>query len=265
MLEKQASHPPAQPENEDREVVASITQELRQPMASANGYTELLLTESVGILGALQRKFLERIKSSIERMGSMLDDLVKVTSLQGGKVELTTQSVNASTAIDQAISEARTQMQGKNITLQIDIPEELPQLFADRDAVLQILTQLLQNANQVTPVEGTITLKVRVDDTNASEPYLLFQITDSGGGIAQEDLARVFLRRYRADNPLIQGVGDTGVGLSIAKALTEAHGGRIWVDSEPGKTTTFSVLLPIHARQAAPAGSAPLGSEGRLG
>lgn len=264
VLEKQASHPPVQPENENREVVASISQELRQPMASANGYTDLLLSESVGILGALQHKFLERIKSSIERMGSILDDLAPFTSLQGGKVELTTQSVNASTAIDQAISETRTQMQEKNITLHIDIPEKLPQLFADRDAVLQILTQLLQNANQATPVEGTINLKVRVDNTHASEPYLLFQITDSGGGIAQQDLARVFLRRYRADNPLIQGVGDTGVGLSIAKTLTEAHGGRIWVESEPGKTSTFSILLPVHARSAMFVGSTTRGSEGRL-
>jgi signal transduction histidine kinase len=77
----------------------------------------------------------------------------------------------------------------------------------------------------------------------------LFQITDSGGGIAPQDLSRVFSRRYRADNPLIQGVGDTGVGLSIARTLTEAHGGRIWVESEPGKTSTFSVLLPVHPKK----------------
>ena len=100
------------------------------------------------------------------------------------------------------------------------------------------------------PAEGTISLKVRIDDDNSAEPYLLFQITDTGGGIAPADLSRVFSRRYRADNPLIQGVGDTGVGLSIAKTLTEAHGGRIWVESEPGHTTTFSVLLPVRPKVA---------------
>jgi len=89
-----------------------------------------------------------------------------------------------------------------------------------------------------------------MDDQSTSQPYLLFQITDSGGGIDPADLPRVFSRRYRADNPLVQGVGDTGVGLSIAKTLTEAHGGRIWVESEPGKTTTFSVLLPVRPKVA---------------
>lgn len=252
ILENKPGQSPLRLVNEEREVVASIAQDLRQPMASITGYTELLLSESAGILGALQRKFMERIKTSIERMHTNLDDLVQVTSLEGGKVKLSTQSVDAAGAIDQAIAETRAQMQAKNITLQIDIPEELPQLFADRDAVLQILIQLLQNASLATPVEGTITLKVRIDDRGASNPYLLCQITDSGGGIASQDLSRVFSRRYRADNPLIQGVGDTGVGLSIAKTLTEAHGGRIWVESEPGKTSTFSVLLPVHTDLANP-------------
>mgnify|MGYP000989386449 CR=1 FL=1 len=114
------------------------------------------------------------------------------------------------------------------------------------DDIQQILVHLLQNAGTVTPVEGTIVLKVRIDQGSAAEPYLLFQITDSGGGIAPADLPKVFSRRYRAEHPLILGVGDTGVGLSIAKTLTEAHGGRIWVESEPGKSTTFSVLLPLH-------------------
>ena len=115
----------------------------------------------------------------------------------------------------------------------------------------QILVQILQNAGVATPVEGTILLKVRVDQQNAAEPYLLFQITDSGGGISPTDLPKVFSRRYRAEHPLILGVGDTGVGLLIARTLTEACGGRIWVESEPGKTATFSVLLPLHATNKA--------------
>ena len=78
-----------------------------------------------------------------------------------------------------------------------------------------------------------------------TEDFVLIQVTDSGGGIPEEDLPRVFSRLYRADNPLIEGVGDTGVGLSIAKTLTEALGGSIWVDSTMGEGATFSVLLPV--------------------
>jgi signal transduction histidine kinase len=235
--------------NEEREVVASIAQELRQPMASLTGYTELLLAESAGILGALQRKFLERIKASTERMRTILDELVQMTTTrQTSKLELVSHSINAGTAIDKAISETRAQIQEKNITLQIDLPEELPNLAADRDAIQQILVHLLQNASSATPQDGTITLRARMDDTSTPEPYLLIQVIDTGGGIAPSDLSKVFSRRYRADNPLIQGIGDTGVGLAIAKTLTEAHGGRIWVESEPGKNSTFSLLLPTQHR-----------------
>ncbi len=243
-LQKQVSQP-VRMINEEREVVASIAQELRQPMASIIGYTDLLLSESAGILGALQRKFLDRVKTSIDRMHSILDDLVQITALQNGNIELVAKTIQASTAIDQALEETRTQFQQKNIVLQVDLPDELPELHADPDAIQQILVHLLQNAGAATPVEGTILLKVRIDKQNAAEPYLLFQITDSGGGIAPMDLPKVFSRRYRAEHALILGVGDTGVGLSIAKTLTEAHGGRIWVESEPGKTATFSVLLPL--------------------
>ena len=152
-LERQISQP-VRMINEEREVVASIAQELRQPMASVIGYTDLLMSELAGILGALQRKFLERVKTSIERMRSILDDLVRVISMQDGNIALIAQTVQASAAIDQALSETRTQLQEKNIVLQVDLPDELPELHADKDAIQQILVHLLQNAGSATPSRG---------------------------------------------------------------------------------------------------------------
>jgi signal transduction histidine kinase len=102
---------------------------------------------------------------------------------------------------------------------------------------------MLQNAGSATPVEGKVSLKVQTT-VDEGKPYVMIQVTDNGGGIPEEDLPRVFTRLYRADNVLIQGVGDTGVGLSIAKTLTEAQHGRIWVESQPGVGATFCVLLP---------------------
>ena len=230
---------------EDREVVASIVQEIRQPMSSILGYTDLLLAESVGILGALQRKFLERIKASTEKMRTILDDLIQVTVMIDGPVELLPVPIELGPIIDGAIADTTAQLREKNIALLVDLPQDLPQILADRDALQQIIVHLLQNAGAVTPPENTITLRTRVEKENDKD-YLLLQITDTGGGVRTEDLPRVFARRYRADKPLIQGLGDTGVGLSIAKTLVEAHGGRIWVDSIAGQGTTFSVLLPIH-------------------
>lgn len=230
---------------DDLEVITSIVQEIRQPIASIGGYTELLLNESVGILGTLQRKFLERIEASTERLRSSLDDLVRVMIMSEGPVELLPQSIDFASIIDGAVADTSAQLREKDIALRVDLPEDLPRITADRDAIQQIILHLLHNAGAVTPQENTITLRARVQNEDENE-FLLIQVTDNGGGIRKEDLPRVFSRHYRADKPLIQGLGDTGVGLSIAKTLVEAHHGRIWVDSTFGQSTTISVLLPIH-------------------
>jgi signal transduction histidine kinase len=226
------------------EVIASISQELRQPMSSIIGYADLLLGESVGILGALQRKFIERIRASTERIGSLIGDLIQITTLETGLMALNPETIDLNLIIDNAMAYTSSQLREKNITLRIDIPENLRPLQADREALQQILIHLLQNAGAASPVEGSVTLRVRTQK-EADDEHVVIQVMDTGGGIPQEDLGRVFTRLYRADNVLIQGVGDTGVGLSIAKTLTEAQGGRIWVETEIGTGATFSVLLPV--------------------
>src|SRR5260221_886991 len=230
--------------SEQAEVVASISQELRQPMSSIVGYTDLLLGESVGILGALQRKFVERIRSSTERIGTLIDDLIQVTTLESGLNELKPEQVDLNLIIDNAMSYTSSQVREKNISMHLDLPKNMQPIQADREALQQILIHLLQNAGSASPVEGSVNLTVQKRKEDNKE-YVLIQVTDTGGGISAEDLPRVFTRLYRADNVLIQGVGDTGVGLSIAKTLTEAQKGRIWVESKAGVGSTFSVLLPI--------------------
>jgi signal transduction histidine kinase len=234
---------------EQAEVVASISQELRQPMSSIVGYTDLLLGESVGILGALQRKFVERIRASTERVGTLIDDLIQVTTLETGLNELKPESVDLNLIIDNAMSYTSSQVREKNISIHLDLPKNMSNIQADREALQQIVIHLLQNAGAASPVEGSVDLKVQTQSEGGQE-YVLIQVTDSGGGIPSEDLPRVFTRLYRADNVLIQGVGDTGVGLSIAKTLTEAQKGRIWVETKMGSGSTFSVLLPIAKNNA---------------
>ncbi len=234
---------------EQAEVIASISQELRQPLSSIVGYTDLLLGESVGILGALQRKFVERIKASTERLRNLTDDMIRFNTLATELSELKPEPIDLNAVIDNAMSYTSAQFREKNITIHLDVPKNLAPTHGDREAVQQILIHLLQNAGAATPFEGNIRLKVQTQNEDGAE-FILIQVTDSGGGIAPEDLPRVFTRLYRADNVLIQGVGDTGVGLSIAKTLTEAQHGRIWVESEPGVGATFSVLLPVASDSA---------------
>ena len=226
------------------EIIASISQELRQPMSSIIGYADLLLGESVGILSALQRKFVERVRASTERIGSLIDDLIQLTTLEAGLGTLNPETVDLNLIIDNAMAYTSSQLREKNTTLRIDIPENIQPIQSDREALQQILIHLLQNASAASPVDGTVTLRVRTVQENSVD-HVQIQVTDTGGGIPKDDLSRVFSRLYRADNVLIQGVGDTGVGLSIAKTLTEAQGGRIWVDTELNIGATFSVLLPL--------------------
>jgi signal transduction histidine kinase len=230
--------------NEQSEVIASIAQELRQPMSSISGYTDLLISESVGILGALQKKFLERVKASTDRMHQLLNDLVQITTIDSGNFLFTLQPLELLDIIDLAIEATSAQFREKELSLRVNINPNLPKLHTDKDALQQILLHLLQNAGTATPVEGEVYLKAQLYD-KTKEDVILLSVTDSGEGIPKEELPRVFSRLYRADNPLIQGVGDTGVGLSIAKTLTEALGGRIWVESGAENGATYSVLLPI--------------------
>ncbi len=235
------------------EVIASIAQELRTPMSSIMGYTELLLRESVGILGPLQRKFLQRVKANTERMGALLDDLIRITALNTGRMLLEPEKIDVFYAVEEIVMNVANQYNEKGLTLRMALPEELPPITADRDALLEIIEHLLSNAALASPVEGEVHLFVDTrqdtipgqDGSSTSAYCLHVAVEDSGAGVSPDDYERVFMRKYRADNPLIEGLGDTGVGLSLAKALVDAHGGRIWLESQKSAGTTFHVLLPL--------------------
>jgi signal transduction histidine kinase len=226
-------------------MLLSLIQDMRQPLSSMVGYTDLLLGESVGIIGALQRNFLERVKASGERMTHTLDDLIRLSAIDSGTLMLEEQDFEIVDVIEDAFTGVGTQFREKSISLRMDIAEELPPIAADRDAITQIISRLLTNACSASEPNSEVVLMAHVQGASA----MLVSVRDTGGGIPEKDMPRVFARSYRADRPLIQGLGETGVGLSIAKALAEAQGGRIWVDSQIGSGSTFSVLLPTNGHQ----------------
>ncbi len=229
----------------DNEAILSIIQELRQPVSSVIGYSDLLINESIGNLNNQQHKFLERIKSSADRMQALLDDLLQTSVFTISPIELAPQPLDVETILDQAITDMADLLREKEINLLIEIPPDLPTFYADRDALHQVLIHLLQNAGSATPPEGNINLKVKVEQGEKNTLFVLFQITDEGGGIPAEELSRVFSHQVKNGSTHIKGLGDAGVGLSIAKTLIEAHGGRIWVESDGKKNSTFSILLPV--------------------
>lgn len=232
--------------DEDREMLVALVNELRTPMTSIVGYTDLLLGESVGILGEMQRKFLQRVKANIERMNGLLNDLLEITALDMGRLELTPVPVDLINVIEEAIMGLSARFRERDLTVRLDMALELPPIRADRDALYQIVFHLLSNACECSQPGSEIVVTGHLEQPEGNLPsYLHVSVRDTGGGIAPEDYPRVFQRFYRADRPLIPGLGETGVGLAIAKALVEAHGGRIWVESEMGVGSTFHFILPV--------------------
>ena len=233
------------PDSNQRDVVASMTQELRTPMTSISGYIDLLLSESVGILGAMQRQFLQRVKANVERMDGMLVDLIGITAIDAGEIKIEPEPVDVAQIVEEAVMGSAALFREHELSIRIEIAEGLPRIQADRDSLYQIVSHLLSNAALCSPANSEVIVQAQVQPEMSD--YLLFGVTDHGGGIPPEDRLRAFHRMYRADHPLIQGLGETGIGLSIAKTLVEAHGGRIWVDSVMGQGSTFTFILPLNS------------------
>ena len=228
----------------EAEGITTFTQELRQTLSSTLQYVNLLLDDSTGSLNPMQRSFLETIKGSTTRLNSVIEDFIQVTVLKEDSSALAHDLIDLNQIIEEAIADTGSQIRAKRITLDVDLPKNVPPIYADREALQQILMRLLSNAGAASPVQGTVTLRIQRKAEEGTE-YLLIQISDIGGGIPSEDLPRVFVPFYRTTDVPARGVGDTGMALFVAKTLTEAQNGRIWVDTELGVGSTYHVLIPI--------------------
>lgn len=239
---------------EQPELLVGLVQELRTPMTSISGYVDVLLGESAGILGEMQRKFLRRVSANVARLDSMIDSLVNLTALDVGKRALQPRPVDMVSVVEEAITNASIQFREKGLVVDLEIQPELPKLPADQDAMEQVMNQLLSNAYLASPQNSAIRVTIKRDslpygDEAQAIDSLYVAVEDRGGGIHPEDMPRVFARKYKANNPLIEGLGDTGVGMSVAKALVDAHGGRVWLQSELGVGSTVSFAIPLDLAQ----------------
>jgi len=223
----------------------SAFQKMYNPVSTLVAYTNLLSSESGHKLDSLQINYLERIQKSTDQLREAMNEVVHKFSQTNHPVELAPQPIAMDTFIDQAIGEITPLLTEKNIHLHLNLPEELPEVYADRDALQQIIIYLLQNAAAATPENGMIGLKVRIDKSETDSLYMVLQVTDEGGGVPAEEIGKVFNREYRSEHPQIQGIMDAGTGLVVARTLVEAHNGRIWVECDTPNTSTYSVIFPL--------------------
>jgi two-component system NtrC family sensor kinase len=235
--------------------VATVTRQLRTPLTAIKGYTDMLLMSSLRAdggntegLGSALTESLEKIKANTDSLISLMEDLLDITWLETGETELQREPVSPKDLIAQLVSSFEQRFKEKNLRLSVKVPPRLPAVDIDQERINQVLSSLLLNAYLYTLPRGRITLSAGVSQSGASSPdadRLVVSVADTGIGITPEDQPKVFDRFFRADHPLIQYHSGRGLSLSIAKSLVGLHGGRIWVESEPGLGSTFSFTLPV--------------------
>ena len=241
--------PELEEERAKSDFVATASHELREPLTSVRGYADLLLQEVVGPLNPTQRKFVEKTQHNTMRMSELVDDLIDVCEISPGLTTVHPQATEVTEIIAASTVSVQELVEEKKLTVTFSLQEGLPPVMADPNALKKIVVNLLDNACKYTPEGGEIRVQaeVRADGQGgtATDRYILISVQDSGVGIPAEEQRKIFERFYRVENPLMVEAGGAGLGLTVAKALVEAHQGRIWVESEPGQGSTFRVALPV--------------------
>jgi signal transduction histidine kinase len=237
------------------EFIGTVSHELRTPMTSIKGFTQLLAMGSLGPVNDTQKEFLEIIQTNAERMISIINDLLDITKIETGSVELDMRPLHLAETLSNVVIELQSNIHAREHELTISIPPGLPLIRADAKRFNQILWNLLSNAVKYTPRGGKIGLEAREAGIDAvperlreglrpATRYALIDVRDSGVGIPFEEQERIFERFYRTENPLKVEAGGTGLGLSLVRPLIELFGGRVWVQSTPGEGSTFSFVVP---------------------
>ena len=215
------------------EFVANVSHELRTPLTSIKGFVETLLDGAYKD-PKISKRFIKIIFDETDRLHRMIDELLDLSQLETNKLKLNMKDVDLKEMIDEIRLIFMKRLEESNIAFSQNIPEALPKVAADPDWLRRIFINLIDNAIKYTPPGGKIT--VEAED---SDKYIKVQVADTGIGISEEDLPRVFERFYRVDMARSRQVGGAGLGLSIVKHAIKSLGGEITVESKPGKGTKF--------------------------
>jgi PAS domain S-box-containing protein len=219
--------------------VSTVSHELRTPLTSIKGFISTLLGDEEGYYDKdTQREFYQIIDMECDRLTRLISDLLNVSRIEAGRaLDLNPKPVDVPKVIDKVISVQKSYTDKH--TFKVDIGDDVPIIVADEDKVDQMLTNLTNNAIKYSPQGGEITISAHREGEG-----VLCSVADNGMGIPPDHLPKVFERFHRVDNRDTRQVGGTGIGLYLVKHLVEAHGGKIWVESEVGKGATFSFILP---------------------
>jgi signal transduction histidine kinase len=225
------------------EFLANMSHELRTPLNAVIGFSEVLLQRMFGDLNAKQDEYLKDIYASGQHLLSLINDILDLSKIEAGRMELELSDVHLATAIDNALILVRERASRRGLRLGSTLDERLGTIRADERKVKQVLLNLLSNAIKFTPEGGRI--EVRATPTNGG---VEISVSDTGVGIAPEDQEAIF-EEFRQVGTADKKVEGTGLGLALSRKFIELHAGRIWVKSQLGQGSTFTFTLPVDRRE----------------
>ncbi|HUI52811.1 MAG TPA: ATP-binding protein, partial [Terriglobales bacterium] len=228
-----------------RDFVANVSHEFRTPLTAIQGFAETLLGGAIDD-PQNRTRFLEIILEHSRRLARLTEDLLMLSKMDAERLELEVHAINVRQLIESCVETSQHRAAEKNLNVSTSVPPNLPEIAGDRRRIAEVLQNLLDNAVQYTLAGGKIVLSAE-----AKGNEVVFTVADTGIGIPRADQPRIFERFYRVDVARSREAGGTGLGLSIAKHLVEAHGGRLWVDSEVGQGSKFHFSVPVYNAEQA--------------
>ncbi len=248
------------------EFVRFVSHEMRTPMTSIKGYADMLLSGMGGEITDTQRRFLTIVRANADRLSNLVSDLLDISRIETGNLRLHLYPLPMGKIAMEVIGTLEGLAEQGNLVLNLEFPDDLPEVIGDRDRMTQVLTNLVGNAIKYTPDNGQIWVRGTAivmqngllseilvgqepftipPDTLPDGNWVLVSVKDTGIGIADEEQHKVFQKFFRADHERVRKRGGTGLGLNLTKPLVEAHNGQIWFDSELGAGSVFSFAIPI--------------------
>lgn len=220
--------------------VSLVTHELRLPMTSIKGYTDLLNSGMAGSLSDQQRQFLEVIRRNLDRMNTLISDLSDINRIESGRMQFENRDFDLRDVVEDVLASLREAIEAKEQTVTVEIEDDLPPVHADPTRIAQVLSNLVNNAHKYTPSGGVITIRA-----DYKHDFAEVVVSDTGIGISKENQARLFTQFFRAEDREVREQPGWGLGLSIVRKIVEAQNGAITFSSELNRGSTFTFTVPL--------------------